>query len=122
VWKCQGRTPKPHGPTGGRRICGGTGGDDSYSAAYSGGDMNGLPRGACVSALRVNGDGSKIAASFVASASGPRRVLVPRTGPHTTAFALCTPFLEDFLSRRSFLCAHPSLLSIPALGAFQLRF
>jgi hypothetical protein len=84
--------------------------------------MNGLPRGACVSALRVNGDGSKIAASFVASASGPRRVLVPRTGPHTTAFALCTPFLEDFLSRRSFLCAQPSLLSIPALGAFQLRF
>ena len=64
MWKCQGRTPKPHGPTGGRRICGGTGGDDSYSAAYSGGDMNGLPRGACVSALRVNGDGSKIAASL----------------------------------------------------------
>ena len=36
------------------------------------------------------------------------------TGPHTTAFALCTPFLEDFTSRRSFLSAHyPSLLSIP---------
>ena len=36
------------------------------------------------------------------------------TGPHTTAFAWCTPFLKDFTSRRSFLSAHyPSLLSIP---------
>jgi hypothetical protein len=35
------------------------------------------------------------------------------SGPHTTAFALCTPFLEDFTSRRSFLSARPSLLSIP---------
>ena len=48
--------------------------------------MNGLPRGACVSALRVNGDGSKIAASFVASA-WVVEVRSPYTGSHTTAFA-----------------------------------
>ena len=30
-----------------------------------------------------------------------RRVLVPRTGPHTTAFAWCTPILKDFSSRVS---------------------
>eukprot|EP00982_Pelagococcus_subviridis_P004759 29337-Pelagococcus_subviridis.AAC.4 len=43
-----------------------------------------------------------------------------RTGPHTTAFARCTPFLKEFSSRRVFLSAQPSL-SIPThRDTFQL--
>ena len=52
---------------------------------------------------------------------GQRRVLC-HTGPHTTAFARCTPFLEDFISRRSFLSAHLPSVSNPARDAFRLRF
>ena len=44
-------------------------------------------------------------------------------GPHTTAFARCTPILKDFLSRRSSLRPSPRVSSIPThLDAFQLRF
>ena len=49
---------------------------------------------------------------------GVRRVL-SHTGSHTTAFAWWTPILKDFFRRVACLSAHPSLLSIPALGAFQ---
>jgi hypothetical protein len=55
-----------------------------------------------------------------AAAKRLRRVLL-HTGPHTTASARCTPILKDFLSRRSFLSAHPSLLSMSALDAFQIH-
>ena len=43
---------------------------------------------------------------------GLRRVL-SHAGPHTTAFARCTPILEDFLSRRSSLSAQGPSVSIP---------
>ena len=49
---------------------------------------------------------------------GVRRVL-SHTGSHTTAFAWWTPILKDFSRRVACLSANPSLLSIPALGAFQ---
>ena len=48
-----------------------------------------------------------------------RRVLF-HTGPHTTALALCSPILKDVLSRRSFLSARPSLVSIPTHRARRL--
>ena len=54
---------------------------------------------------------------------GEVRSYIHPTGPHTTALARCTAFLEDFLSRRSFLSAQGPSLSIPThLDAFQLRF
>jgi hypothetical protein len=55
-----------------------------------------------------------------AAAKRLRRVLL-HTGPHTTASAWCTPILKDFLSRRSFLSAHPSVLSMSSLDAFQIH-
>jgi transcription initiation factor TFIIE subunit alpha len=46
----------------------------------------------------------------------------PHTGSRTTASAWCTPILEEFVSRRLFLSAHPSLTIPTHLDAFQLRF
>jgi hypothetical protein len=44
----------------------------------------------------------------------------PHTGPHTTAFARCTPILEDFRVPRAFLSAHhPSLSILTRLDAFS---
>ena len=67
-------------------------------------------------------DGKRLA--FVSDATGeddieihredgkkPRRVHVIHTGPHTTAFALCTPTLKDFTFRRR--------LSPPRVPRFQ---
>ncbi|EEH53060.1 uncharacterized protein MICPUCDRAFT_52835 [Micromonas pusilla CCMP1545] len=46
----------------------------------------------------------------------------PHTGSRTTASAWCTPILKEFVSRRLFLSAHPSLTIPTHLDAFQLRF
>ena len=51
------------------------------------------------------------------------RVRSPHAGPRTTAFARCTPFLEDFCPRAILSAQGPSL-SIPTHRdvAFELRF
>ena len=81
-------------------------------ASFSAGDRT-RASGEASAAFGVDGE---------SSGRGSVRRVLSHTGPHTTAFAWCTPILEDFLSRRSFRSAHPSLsLSIPDLrDAFQL--
>ena len=71
--------------------------------------------------------GSKMGSGLSAPDAGVQVMLIgagafsrSRTGPHTTAFARCTPFLKEFSSRRVFLSAQPSL-SIPThRDTFQL--
>jgi hypothetical protein len=58
--------------------------------------------------------GATLAMLATSSTRGPGGAshLITLTGPHTTPFAWCSPFLKDF----------PPGVSIPAFDAFQLRF